>query len=166
MFQLSRPNCREHEALPHQYIHATRPGVHVVLHFLQEQEACKVDGLPKVVITAVLTNGCSVCPIDAATVHVFYPSCRNWKPAKVDVLVTQPVGYTVVCLWISSCRVLHIDGRGVTRRLFAILNLSHVLLPSCRNWKPAKVDGLPEVFTGGWVGYAGYDTVRYVYGSE
>jgi hypothetical protein len=36
----------------------------------------------------------------------------------------------------------------------------------CRNWKPAKVDGLPEVFTGGWVGYAGYDTVRYVYGSE
>jgi hypothetical protein len=36
----------------------------------------------------------------------------------------------------------------------------------CRNWRPAKVDGLPEVFTGGWVGYAGYDTVRYVYGSE
>lgn len=35
-----------------------------------------------------------------------------------------------------------------------------------RNWKPAKVEGLPEVFTGGWVGYAGYDTVRYVYGSE
>lgn len=35
-----------------------------------------------------------------------------------------------------------------------------------RNWKPAQVEGLPEVFTGGWVGYAGYDTVRYVYGSE
>lgn len=35
-----------------------------------------------------------------------------------------------------------------------------------RNWKPAVVDGIPEVFTGGWVGYAGYDTVRYVYGSE
>jgi hypothetical protein len=32
-----------------------------------------------------------------------------------------------------------------------------------RNWRPAQVDGLPEVFTGGWVGYAGYDTVRYVY---
>eukprot|EP00878_Enallax_costatus_P014962 GHUV01015666.1.p1 GENE.GHUV01015666.1~~GHUV01015666.1.p1 ORF type:complete len:481 (+),score=153.14 GHUV01015666.1:575-2017(+) len=35
-----------------------------------------------------------------------------------------------------------------------------------RNWRPAAVDGVPEVFTGGWVGYAGYDTVRYVYGSK
>lgn len=35
-----------------------------------------------------------------------------------------------------------------------------------RNWRPAKVDGIPDVFTGGWVGYAGYDTVRYVYGSK
>ena len=35
-----------------------------------------------------------------------------------------------------------------------------------RNWKPAAVEGMPEVFTGGWVGYAGYDTVRYVYGSK
>jgi anthranilate synthase component 1 len=35
-----------------------------------------------------------------------------------------------------------------------------------RNWRPATVEGVPEVFTGGWVGYAGYDTVRYVYGSE
>lgn len=32
-----------------------------------------------------------------------------------------------------------------------------------RNWRPAAVEGLPAVFTGGWVGYAGYDTVRYVY---
>ncbi|PNW83101.1 hypothetical protein CHLRE_06g306601v5 [Chlamydomonas reinhardtii] len=35
-----------------------------------------------------------------------------------------------------------------------------------RNWRPAAVDGIPNVFTGGWVGYAGYDTVRYVYGSK
>ncbi|GLC33428.1 hypothetical protein PLESTM_000070200 [Pleodorina starrii] len=35
-----------------------------------------------------------------------------------------------------------------------------------RNWRPARVDGIPDVFTGGWVGYAGYDTVRYVYGSK
>jgi anthranilate synthase component I len=32
-----------------------------------------------------------------------------------------------------------------------------------RKWKPVVSDGLPEVFTGGWVGYCGYDTVRYVY---
>ena len=35
-----------------------------------------------------------------------------------------------------------------------------------KEWKPASVEGLPNVFTGGWVGYCGYDTVRYVYASE
>lgn len=35
-----------------------------------------------------------------------------------------------------------------------------------RNWRPAAVEGLPSVFTGGWVGYAGYDTVRYVYSGK
>ncbi len=30
-------------------------------------------------------------------------------------------------------------------------------------WAPANVPGLPE-FTGGWVGYAGYDTIRYLEG--
>lgn len=32
-------------------------------------------------------------------------------------------------------------------------------------WKLADVPGLPD-FTGGWVGYAGYDTVRYVEGEK
>lgn len=31
------------------------------------------------------------------------------------------------------------------------------------DWQPALTEGLPTVFTGGWVGYCGYDTVRYVY---
>lgn len=35
-----------------------------------------------------------------------------------------------------------------------------------RNWRPAHEEGLPSVFTGGWVGYAGYDTVRYVYSGK
>lgn len=33
-------------------------------------------------------------------------------------------------------------------------------------WKAAITEGLPRVFTGGWVGYCGYDTVRYVYAGE
>jgi len=33
-------------------------------------------------------------------------------------------------------------------------------------WKAVPAEGLPRVFTGGWVGYCGYDTVRYVYGSK
>lgn len=31
------------------------------------------------------------------------------------------------------------------------------------SWRPVRAAGLPQVFTGGWVGYCGYDTVRYVY---
>lgn len=32
-----------------------------------------------------------------------------------------------------------------------------------KDWRPAVPNELPRVFTGGWVGYCGYDTVRYVY---
>ena len=35
-----------------------------------------------------------------------------------------------------------------------------------RKWKPVPIEGLPRVFTGGWSGYCGYDTVRYVYGGN
>ena len=30
-------------------------------------------------------------------------------------------------------------------------------------WRPAEEAGMPRVFTGGWVGYCGYETVRYGY---
>lgn len=32
-----------------------------------------------------------------------------------------------------------------------------------RGWDAAEVADLPSVFTGGWVGFTGYDTVRYTY---
>lgn len=32
-----------------------------------------------------------------------------------------------------------------------------------REWRPAEMEDLPDVFTGGWVGYTGYDSVRYTY---
>ncbi len=34
-----------------------------------------------------------------------------------------------------------------------------------RNWRLARAPGLPD-FTGGWVGYAGYDTIRYIEGEK
>jgi hypothetical protein len=43
---------------------------------------------------------------------------------------------------------------------------AQVAVQLSRNWRPAHVESLPSVFTGGWVGYAGYDTVRYVYSGE
>ena len=49
-----------------------------------------------------------------------------------------------------------------------------MLLPCCwqvpasmsAGWRPAEEAGLPRVFTGGWVGYCGYETVRYGYLGE
>ena len=32
-----------------------------------------------------------------------------------------------------------------------------------QRWTPCRTAGLPECFTGGWVGHMGYDTVRYQY---
>lgn len=39
----------------------------------------------------------------------------------------------------------------------------NVAVEMSRQWKPFVPDDLPEVFTGGWVGFVGYDTVRYTY---
>ncbi len=33
-------------------------------------------------------------------------------------------------------------------------------------WRPYADPQLPAVFTGGWVGYCGYDTVRYGYSGQ
>lgn len=33
-------------------------------------------------------------------------------------------------------------------------------------WQPYADPQLPAVFTGGWVGYCGYDTVRYGYSGQ
>ena len=43
------------------------------------------------------------------------------------------------------------------------LALLQVPIDLSAHWRPVRAEGLPAVFTGGWVGYTGYDTVRYVY---
>lgn len=41
----------------------------------------------------------------------------------------------------------------------------HIQVPQqiSEAWRPFADPQLPAVFTGGWVGYCGYDTVRYGY---
>ena len=57
-------------------------------------------------------------------------------------------------------KVVFLDHEKGTRRVTE--ETDPMLVPEAlsRGWKPALLEGLPQVFTGGWVGYAGYDTVR------
>lgn len=45
----------------------------------------------------------------------------------------------------------------------SLLSPTQVPVDLSSHWRPVRAEGLPHVFTGGWVGYTGYDTVRYVY---
>eukprot|EP00877_Chromochloris_zofingiensis_P010616 jgi/Chrzof1/5808/Cz16g16180.t1 len=66
----------------------------------------------------------------------------------------------------SKSKVTVLDHIHGTRRVTQEADPMDVPVQLSRNWRPASVEGLPSVFTGGWVGYAGYDTVRYVYSGK
>ncbi|GBF95005.1 anthranilate synthase component [Raphidocelis subcapitata] len=66
----------------------------------------------------------------------------------------------------TQSRVTVLNHAAGTRRVTEEEDPLDVPVQLSRNWRPAQVEGLPAVFTGGWVGYAGYDTVRYVYGGK
>ncbi len=59
--------------------------------------------------------------------------------------------------------VVIMDHKRGSRRSLTIEDPMQVPIDYSAGWRPAPVEGLPNVFTGGWVGYTGYDTVRYVY---
>lgn len=61
----------------------------------------------------------------------------------------------------SSVSIL--DHKKGTRRSLTMDDPMQVPIDYSSSWRPAPLEGLPHVFTGGWVGYTGYDTVRYVY---
>ncbi|KAL4430388.1 hypothetical protein ABPG77_002194 [Micractinium sp. CCAP 211/92] len=57
----------------------------------------------------------------------------------------------------------HLKG---TRESHTVADPMQVPIDLSARWRPVRADGLPSVFTGGWVGYTGYDTVRYVYSGK
>ncbi|GIL83086.1 hypothetical protein Vretimale_11416 [Volvox reticuliferus] len=99
------------------------------------------DELPSFLLESVV-NG------DQQGRYSFLGSC----PA-MEVLATQN-------------RVTMLDHGAGTRTVSTMADPMQLPESLSRNWRPARVDGIPDVFTGGWVGYAGYDTVRYVYGTK
>ena len=61
----------------------------------------------------------------------------------------------------SSCVVL--DHHAGTKTRSTESDPMAVAQQIATKWHPTRTEGLPECFTGGWVGYTGYDTVRYQY---
>eukprot|EP00249_Psilotum_nudum_P010198 c22396_g1_i1 orf=205-2118(+) len=53
----------------------------------------------------------------------------------------------------------HEEGSRVERMMNDPMN---IISDFASKWKPVAIDGLPDIFCGGWVGYFSYDTVRYV----
>ncbi|GAB4815921.1 hypothetical protein N2152v2_002967 [Parachlorella kessleri] len=62
--------------------------------------------------------------------------------------------------------VVLMDHKRGTRRSMTVDDPMQVPVDYSATWRPAPAEGLPAVFTGGWVGYTGYDTVRYVYSGK
>ena len=54
----------------------------------------------------------------------------------------------------------HGTGRAAARRPMEVMKRIS------EDWRPCKTPGLPDCFAGGWVGFTGYDTVRYQYQSK
>ena len=68
---------------------------------------------------------------------------------------------------IAKDRHVRIDDRELgTAEEFASDDPLETAVQLSSGWRIAQDPALPEVFTGGWVGYCGYDTVRYVYSGE
>mmetsp|Transcript_32624 Transcript_32624/g.92503 ORF Transcript_32624/g.92503 Transcript_32624/m.92503 type:complete len:640 (-) Transcript_32624:377-2296(-) len=66
----------------------------------------------------------------------------------------------------KAAKVSVIDHRKGTREVLDEADPMDVPVRLSKDWRPAVPADLPTTFTGGWVGYCGYDTVRYVYGSK
>lgn len=61
-------------------------------------------------------------------------------------------------------RVTILNHRTQERSVAEVEDPLETVVAISRRWKPVPTEGIPRVFTGGWAGYCGYDTVRYVYG--
>ncbi|KAI3425297.1 hypothetical protein D9Q98_009063 [Chlorella vulgaris] len=77
------------------------------------------------------------------------------------------VGASPVLEIVARGQQVHVmDHQRATRDSKVVADPMQVPVDLSAGWRPVRSDGLPAVFTGGWVGYTGYDTVRYVYSGK
>jgi anthranilate synthase component 1 len=111
-------------------------------------------------LTPVLAYRCLVKEDDREAPSFLFESVTNGTQQGRYSFVGAAPALEVV----SRGQQVHVmDHRRGTRETMEVADPMQVPIDLSAHWRPVRSDGLPAVFTGGWVGYTGYDTVRYVY---
>ncbi|GMH40188.1 hypothetical protein BSKO_08092 [Bryopsis sp. KO-2023] len=111
-------------------------------------------------LTPVLAYRCLVHEDDREAPSFLFESVINGEQQGRYSFVGAQPSLEIVA---TGNRVVVLDHMKGTRTVAEEDDPMEVPVRLSANWRPVPVDFLPAVFTGGWVGYTGYDTVRYVY---
>lgn len=115
-------------------------------------------------LTPVLAYRCLVKEDDRDAPSFLFESVVNGsQQGRYSFVGAHPTVEVVA----HGCHVHVLDHRlGTRQTLPDVTDPLQIPIEHSKKWKPSLVEGLPRVFTGGWVGYCGYDTVRYVYAGK
>eukprot|EP00884_Botryococcus_braunii_P020774 jgi/Botrbrau1/7380/Bobra.0316s0023.2 len=111
-------------------------------------------------LTPVLAYRCLVTEDDREAPSFLFESVVNGdQQGRYSFVGAQPAMEVLV----EEQQVTVLDHAARSRTVTTETDPLEAVVQLSSTWRPVPVEGLPEVFTGGWVGYCGYDTVRYVY---
>ncbi|KAJ0046489.1 hypothetical protein Pint_06468 [Pistacia integerrima] len=113
-------------------------------------------------LTPVLAYRCLVKEDDREAPSFLFetvePGSRGSTVGRYSVVGAQPV-MEIVAKENKVTIVDHVEGNVVEEVVGDPMVIPRRI---SERWKPQLIDGLPDAFCGGWVGYFSYDTVRYV----
>ena len=112
-------------------------------------------------LTPVLAYRCLVREDDREAPSFLFESVVNAsQQGRYSFIGAHPTLEVVA----HGSRIDILDHRHGTRKSMTdVADPLQIPIDLSQNWRAVTIEGLPRVFTGGWVGYCGYDSVRYVY---
>ncbi|XP_022752654.1 anthranilate synthase alpha subunit 2, chloroplastic-like isoform X2 [Durio zibethinus] len=109
-------------------------------------------------LTPVLAYRCLVKEDDRDAPSFLFESVEPGLQGRYSVVGAQP-SIEIVAKENMVTIMNHEEGRRIEEIVEDPMTVPRRIM---EGWEPQRVDELPEVFCGGWVGYFSYDTVRYV----
>jgi anthranilate synthase component 1 len=114
-------------------------------------------------LTPVLAYRCLVAPDDRDAPSFLFESVVGGDAAGRYSFVGARPALELVA---TRGEVATVDNVRGTRTVSAVADPLAEAEAVSKSWRPVLPPGLPNVFSGGFVGYVGYDTVRYVYAGK